>query len=329
MSRKSSHRAGRVVRHVLADGTTREYRYSAYRRKRRKPAGDTLGDLIEAWEASPEWRAFAASTRDTYVRYTALLLGMKHVPVKSISRRDMIEQRNAVAKARGDGAASTAVGTWSAVFKWAVDNEWIEDGPMRRVRRLNGGEFPAWRMEEAHMAIQVLPEHLRRAVVLALYTGQRRGDLVSLPWIAYDGATIRLTQEKTSEPLVIPAHPVLKAELDAWRTGATATTILTNTHGRPWRAPNILSCALADALRLIPGFPLGRNIHGLRKLAAATLAEAGCSLKEIAAVTGHRSLAMLTLYTASAEQRRLAEAAILRFPRADLQTRTNAKKSAS
>jgi hypothetical protein len=43
------------------------------------------------------------------------------------------------------------------------------------------------------------------------------------------------------------------------------------------------------------------------------LAEAGCSAHEIAAITGHRSLALVSLYTASADQERMATAAIVRL----------------
>jgi hypothetical protein len=43
------------------------------------------------------------------------------------------------------------------------------------------------------------------------------------------------------------------------------------------------------------------------------LAEAGCSLKEIAAITGHRSLAMIEKYSREADQRKLAGAAIHRL----------------
>ncbi|MCE2579531.1 tyrosine-type recombinase/integrase [Komagataeibacter sp. FNDCR1] len=48
----------------------------------------------------------------------------------------------------------------------------------------------------------------------------------------------------------------------------------------------------------------------LRKYAATTLAEAGCSAHEIASITGHLSIAMVQHYTKSADQKRLAEAAI-------------------
>ncbi len=53
--------------------------------------------------------------------------------------------------------------------------------------------------------------------------------------------------------------------------------------------------------------------HGLRKAAASKLAEAGCSTKEIAAITGHLTLQMVELYTREAEQKKLAKRAMRRF----------------
>ena len=40
------------------------------------------------------------------------------------------------------------------------------------------------------------------------------------------------------------------------------------------------------------------------------LAELGCSEKQIAAITGHKTSAMVSLYTREADQKKLADAAI-------------------
>ena len=53
------------------------------------------------------------------------------------------------------------------------------------------------------------------------------------------------------------------------------------------------------------------TFHGLRYTAAARLAEAGCSLKEIASVTGHKSLGMIEKYSRDADQKIQSGAAIL------------------
>uniref|UniRef100_UPI00403FE67C tyrosine-type recombinase/integrase n=1 Tax=Thioclava sp. GXIMD4216 TaxID=3131929 RepID=UPI00403FE67C len=47
--------------------------------------------------------------------------------------------------------------------------------------------------------------------------------------------------------------------------------------------------------------------HGLRKACARRLAEAGATTNQIAAVTGHKTLALVQHYTAAAEREGLAD----------------------
>ena len=155
--------------------------------------------------------------------------------------------------------------------------------------------LPAWTESDAATALAGLDEPYRRVVVLGMHTGQRRGDLIALIWGAYDGRTIQLRQRKTGAALVIPCHPELRAELDLWRENRRAAVILTSPQGRPWTAAH-LTREMSKRLRAL-GLP-EITVHGLRKLAAARLAEAGCSAPEIAAITGHRSLSMVQLYAA-------------------------------
>jgi len=50
-------------------------------------------------------------------------------------------------------------------------------------------------------------------------------------------------------------------------------------------------------------------VHGLRKAAAARLAEEGCSEQEIMAITGHKTSKEIIRYTKSARQKVRAESA--------------------
>jgi integrase len=52
------------------------------------------------------------------------------------------------------------------------------------------------------------------------------------------------------------------------------------------------------------------SAHGLRKLAATRLADAGCSHQQIKAITGHRSDSALAPYIRAADQARLARQAM-------------------
>jgi len=129
--------------------------------------------------------------------------------------------------------------------------------------------------------------HLHLPLLLALWTGQRQGDLLRLPWSAYDGTHIRLTQSKSkrrgAEPVrvTIPVGAPLKAMLDA--EPKRSTIILTNTDGAPWtsdgfRASWRKACRRAGVV--------GVTFHDLRGTAVTRLARVGCTEPEIATITG-------------------------------------------
>jgi integrase len=300
----------RVVRKTLADGTVKEYRYDRLKQPVSRNAPGSIGALIEAYRRSPEWRHLAPSTQNFYLNYLRFLeIGEgSRLLVTELRRRMVIAMRDEIAATRGDGAATGFVRTVSALMSFAVDREWIEHSPAFRIKVFRGGHLRAWTEEEYERALPLLTEPLRRAIVLARHTGQRRGDLVTMPWSAYDGSGIRLRQRKTGMPLVVPATTDLRLELDSWPR--VAVPILTTATGRGWDE-NYLTHAVAAAMTEI-GMP-GLSIHGLRKLAAASLAEAGCTSQEIMAVTGHTTLAMVELYTKSVQQEGLAGSAITRL----------------
>lgn len=307
--RKSPAKAERVVRRLKRDGSSVEYRYPAY--TPRPVSADTVNALIDAYRNSPEWAGLSDQTRAGRTTYLKPLAASGAVPVASIRRRDILTLRDSMIVGHGPGAANAFLAAATALFRWAVDREWIEHSPMLAIKRAETGSYRAWTRAEADQAARLLPEHLRRVVVLARHTGQRRGDLCAMTWTAYDGASIRVTQQKTGVSLVIPIAPAFRADIERWR--GDAVTILTNSLGRPW-IPQSLSHLLPIALARI-GLAGDLNVHGLRKLAATELADVGCTPHEIAAITGHRTLQMVQHYTRSADQERLAGAAVLRLNR--------------
>jgi integrase len=265
--------------------------------------------LIQSYQNSPAWRALAPTTKDRYSRYLRPLLPHAAFRARDLNRRSITRLRDAIAAENKPAAANAFVRSVSALYAWGVENEFVEANPTLRIKPLAGGHFAAWTPDVAARALDELPEHLKRLVLVALYTGQRRGDLCRLAWSNYDGQRIRLTQGKTGTSLIIPVHPILRDAMATWER--KAATILVNARGWPWK-PGSASHGMKLAIDRL-GFPTGWNIHGLRKLAAANLAEAGCSALEIAAITGHRTLGMISLYTQSADQERMAGAAIHRL----------------
>ena len=83
--------------------------------------------------------------------------------------------------------------------------------------------------------------HLHLPLLLALWTGQRQGDLLRLAWSAYDGKEIRLRQSKSvrrgsrrTVNVTIPVGAPLKEALDAAAKNKRSTIILTTMDGTPW-----------------------------------------------------------------------------------------------
>jgi integrase len=166
------------------------------------------------------------------------------------------------------------------------------------------------------------------AYSLLLYTGQRGSDAHLMAHTDIVGDTIQVAQVKTKqaesdEKLVIPMHPRLQRELALHRK--TDVVIQTTAWGKPFTVKGFgkfMSKAIQDAK-----LPARCKAHGLRKAAARRLAEAGCTAKQIQAITGHKSLAEVERYTRKADQVRLARKAMKKQQKADGEFATSPKSS--
>jgi integrase len=116
---------------------------------------------------------------------------------------------------------------------------------------------------------------------------------------------IDVRQQKTDELLWIPCHSQLKAALD--RATRKSEYILTTQHGSGYSAGAFCNM-IAEATTQIGHKQY--TAHGLRKNAAKALAEAGCTVHQIMAITGHKTLRQAMHYAKGAAQKQLAEEAI-------------------
>jgi integrase len=145
-----------------------------------------------------------------------------------------------------------------------------------------------------------------------LYLGLRRSDAVRIGPQHVRSGMVCFTPQKTARStgfvLNCPLHPELAAIVKA--TPSRHLTFLTTEAGEPFTAPGFGNwmrerCNEAGLAQC--------SSHGLRKGCARRLAEAGASVNEIAAVTGHADLREVAVYTRAADNRRMAGQAMMRL----------------
>lgn len=277
------------------------------------PAAGSFDALAVAYYRSPNFLALAPiSQRTNRNRIDRWRKDYGKDRVLHLQRRHIVEQMAQRLEASGPAAANNLLKMLSVLCAFAVEHEWRRDNPCVGIKRFKakGDGFVAW--SEADVAKYL--KHWRAgtrerlALALLLYTGQRRGDVIGMGRQHVDGDTIRVVQSKTGAQLVIPLHPELKAVLrNAPRTNLT---FLTTARGGPFSPPSFGNW-FRDACEAA-GLK-GRSAHGLRKTAATRLADAGCTTKQIQAITGHATMREVERYTKAADQERLARQAIARL----------------
>jgi integrase len=272
----------------------------------------SFGALLTDYLASPKFLNRAASTQRVYrLVLERLAEEHGHKPIALLQHQHI----NAwfMARAHTPGMANMLVKVLRVFLQFAVKNRYRADNPAKDIEMWKLGEHRAWNQEEcaAFEARWAAGSMQRRAYMIARYTGQRCGDIAAMTRAHRKDGAIRVVQQKTGTELWVPEHRDLTAEL-ALSSGAHMS-LLTRADGSAFDA-HALGKWFADAIAHA-GLPQACVMHGLRKTAAQMLAEAGCSVHEIASITGHRSLKEIERYTKGADQKRLGEAAIHRLER--------------
>ncbi|MDB5609829.1 MAG: hypothetical protein JWP25_6729 [Bradyrhizobium sp.] len=270
--------------------------YAAAHAERKKPSTGTLFSLIAAFKAFTDFTGLAEQTQKDYRRYLKMIEEeFGTMPLAAVQDR----------RARGkfkewrDGMAANprkADYAWTVlarVLAVAKDRGLIAVNVCERGGRLYEADRAEiiWLDKHIEAFCAVASPELVLGLLMALWTGQRQGTLIDIAWSQYDGTHIRLQPNKQrrgkkKKRIVIPIGAPLKAVLDARRPEKAEGTILRNTFGESWTS---------DGFRASWGKAFDRaklgdedlHFHDLRGTAVTRLALAGCTVPQIAAITGH------------------------------------------
>lgn len=271
---------------------------------------DTFEFAAQEYLKSSRFKKVAASSKKLYRGRLDTLRGIfGTTDIKDIKTPHVIRLQDKYLDR--PGAWNTLAAVMSNVFSEARRRGMCDHDPMKDVPALEVGTYKAWPDYLVDHVRSNVELDVRRIIDLAVFTGQRRGDLAKMRWSDWKRPPINeiwVKQQKTGKELKIPVH----RDLDLNAFPKDAVTILQSRQGKPYTVSGLSSRFDRGTAHLdLTGYVF----HGLRKSAAVRLAEAGCTPHEIKSVTGHETIAMVEEYTKDAEQRRLARAAFDRLER--------------
>jgi integrase len=262
--------------------------YAAAAAKLRSAPPGQFRSIISKFRDSAEWKGLADKTRKDYGRYVSMIeQEFGDMPIQALDdpkvRAVFLEWRDKMSE--NPRKADYAWTVLARILSWAKNRSHITANPCEKGGRLYEGGDRAeivWTSADLTSLFSSASSEVVAAVMLAVWTGQREGDLLRMPWSAYDGKTIRVKQSKTGKRVAIHVTDTLKSFLDG--LSRRSTTILANTLGRSWTEDGFRTSF--DKARAKAGLKHLR-FHDLRGTAVTRLALSGCSVPEIAAITGH------------------------------------------
>ncbi len=261
--------------------------YHAARSAQKAVPQDTLRAVIVAYKSSQDFKSRPAKTRKDYLRYIAAIEEkFGTIPLKALKdarcNAAFLDWRdNLTCGPRSKDYHWTVL---KMILNWGANRgllQWQAPARTKKLYKADRSEM-IWLTADIAAMRKACSHELAWALDLALLTGQRQGDLLKLTWSQAREGWLVLKQGKTNARVQIPVKgdlATLLAEMPR-----RAVTILTNSRGCPWTEDGFRaswtkafgSAGLSDL-----------HFNDLRGTAVVNLADAGCTVPEIASITGH------------------------------------------
>jgi integrase len=140
--------------------------------------------------------------------------GKNHVG--SLRPKHVIQLRDAWAET--PVAANHLLSVLKTLINWGIPREFSDANPCVSVPKLKVDEKGArpWPMWAYSLIEEHGSEEMRRAVLLARYTGQRQADVLRMGPSDIEDGGINVVQQKTGKELWVPLHASLRDALEGW-----------------------------------------------------------------------------------------------------------------
>lgn len=218
----------------------------------------------------------------------------------------------------------------SVVFQWGIPRGFTDINAAKAIERVTAGEsyepWPTWAIEKF---ISEAQWHICRAFLVALYTGQRRADVLKMRFCDIENGVWNLRKQgKTGNDVPIPLHPIVQDIVDdEWQWGKAQKVVdlkrpvLRNSRGQAWKSGFGASWR-KEVIRLDLDKVTPRlTYHGLRTTNATIIASAIAKspemfggIERVQSLLGHHSKAMSEHYARRAEREHMNADSIILIP---------------
>ncbi|MGD0908943.1 MAG: site-specific integrase [Candidatus Acidiferrales bacterium] len=262
----------------------------------------TFGALVDAYiEKHLRQHAKRPERAEKYLKYTvnAHLASWKNRKIGTIRRPDVLKVHAELGQDR-KFAANAVIEIVRRLFNFAKTEEWSGNNPAEKLNRFHEPSRTRFLdSEELPRLLSALREEsnsdLRDFVLLALFTGARKDDILSMRWenVSLPDNRWEVPEPKNSEPYFIPLTPeVVEILMQRQARKSDGPYVFPSSAGtghvinlkRAWK--RLLKRAKLEDFRM----------HDLRRTLGSWQAAAGTSLSIIGKSLGHSSTSATKVY---------------------------------
>jgi integrase len=274
-----------------------------------------LSDLIDRYIKEELQKLSETDRRARFTQLNWWKRELGDLMLHKVSSALLVEKRNKLkteinskGKIRSNGTVNRYIAALSATFGIAVSEwQWVKENPFSRVRREKeaAGRVRFLSSNERKVLLEACLNSKNKSLylitLLALSTGMRQAEIMTLKWqqVDLERSSITLFKTKNGETRVVPLVSLAKSLIqDHGKVRNLNNPFVFS--GKQSSNENFPRKSWVTALKLAEVSDF--HFHDCRHSAASELAMNGASLHEIAAVLGHKTLAMVQRYAHLSEQ---------------------------
>jgi len=221
---------------------------------------------------------------------------IEHFRMQRLNERISVSKNALIPKYISASTVNRQMGTLRGMFNKAVAWGKLQTNPMKSVQFLKEpqGRLRFLEKEEIVKLLANCNKNIRPIVVLALFTGMRRGEILGLKWHDIDVKRniITLLDTKNGDKREVPMNEQVKTALIRVRKNPDSAYIFCEENGKPWQD---IRKSFSTALKKsgINNF----RFHDLRHTFASQLVMSGVDLNTVRELMGHKDITMTLRYS--------------------------------